>query len=127
MTFVELNKTVSFREVCDHIQSHCRLFDAPLVKHVTAKVVEVVTELVAQNNCVCIDGLGRFKPSVTKEGKMFKVGVTFLPERNTFMRLMKEQKLKEITPDCEIYPQYTPITSEEQKRRRRKLQREEGL
>lgn len=124
-TIVETSKYVSFREVCDTIIRHNSLFDRALIQHVTAKVVEVVTELVSQNMSVAIDGLGRFRPTLKKKGDGYKVGVSFIPERSTFLRLMNRQKLKEMNPEFEIYPECTPITTDEQKRRRRKLQREE--
>ena len=123
-TRVELDREIGHDAFCRHISLHSTVnMDVAHIKYAIAQVVYYLTEFVAQNDSVKIEGLGKFQPRVkVKDGKP-EVSVLFTPscERDGILQRLKREKCVKLEEEWDPFPHGIPITSEETKRRQNLL------
>lgn len=123
-TRVELDHEVGYAAFCRHMSLHSTMkLDEPHIRYVISQVVFFMTEFIAQNYSVKIEGLGKFQPRVkVKDGKP-EVSVLFTPscERDGILQRLKREKCVKLDGEWDPFPHGIPITSEETKRRQNLL------
>ena len=123
-THVVLDCEIGYDAFCRHISLHTTMnMDVAHIKYAIAQVVYYLTEFVAQNSSVKIEGLGKFQPRVkVKDGKP-EVSVLFTPSCETYgiLQRLKREKCVKLEKDWDPFPVGVPITSEESQRRKNLL------